>query len=260
MATTLSVKTSDGINWHVEQQGSGPHLILIPSGEGDCESFSKGAKILSATFTVTTFDMPGMVRSPCPPEQIQNVDAPLMAKQINGLLDELHIEKATIFGSSSGSWAAFGLAAYYPERIQSIIVHEVPLVIFPSLFELLKLDDKGIVDNCRPLFENFFNEDAAAWNGIGKEYHERLEKNYVTWIRGYAATKNPFPLTNEEMKRRPVTWTIGALNQIGVWFNNIKKAHELGIEMELLNSKHFPYVSVPEEWAEHVKKSALKYL
>jgi hypothetical protein len=66
MLKTFIVKTQDGIEWYCEQQGSGPNLILIPSGEGDCFSFSKTASLLSTTFTVTTFDTPGFSRTTAP--------------------------------------------------------------------------------------------------------------------------------------------------------------------------------------------------
>lgn len=57
--STSSIKTKDEINWYFEEQGTGPHLVLVPSGEGDCYSFRKIAAILSKTFHVITFDMPG---------------------------------------------------------------------------------------------------------------------------------------------------------------------------------------------------------
>lgn len=64
MVTISSILAKDGINWYYERQGSGPHLILIPSGEGDCGNFAKTATLLAASFTVTTFDMPGSKSHP----------------------------------------------------------------------------------------------------------------------------------------------------------------------------------------------------
>ncbi|KAH8669506.1 Alpha/Beta hydrolase protein [Tricladium varicosporioides] len=260
MATSSIVSTPDGINWYVEQQGTGPHIILIPSGEGDCSSFDKVAKILSSNFTVTTFDMPGFSRTTCPPEAVENVDCPLMSKQINTLLGTLKIDKCTVYGCSSGGWGAFGLGAFYPEKVTSVIVHEVPLTVFPSVRELLPLPDNEVISRCQHMFAHFFNEDEAAWNGLGPEYHKRLEKNFITWKNGYVPTEDPFHLSNEELTKRPVTWTVGGLNEFRVWWPNVVRAKEAGIEMSLLNAKHFPHVSVPEEFAEHIKVSAEKYL
>lgn len=59
MAKASTILAKDGIEWYYEQQGSGPHLVIIPSGEGDCSSYDKVAAILAKRFTVTTFDMPG---------------------------------------------------------------------------------------------------------------------------------------------------------------------------------------------------------
>lgn len=77
------VKAKGGIEWYIEQQGSGPPYILIPSGEGDCESFAKIAAILAQDFSVTTFDMPGLSRSIAPASAVENVTGPLLAEQTN---------------------------------------------------------------------------------------------------------------------------------------------------------------------------------
>jgi hypothetical protein len=39
MNPTIFVHKSGGINWYCEQRGKGPHVVLVPSGEGDCAAF-----------------------------------------------------------------------------------------------------------------------------------------------------------------------------------------------------------------------------
>jgi len=51
------------IDWYCERRGGGPAVVLIPSGEGDCENFAAVAERLAAEFTVLTFDTPGFSRS-----------------------------------------------------------------------------------------------------------------------------------------------------------------------------------------------------
>jgi len=306
------VKTKDGIQWYIEQQGSGPHLILIPSGEGDCGSFAKTAAILAQDFTVTTFDMPGMSRTVAPTSAVKDVTGPILAKQIVGLLDELKIKVATFYGCSkhgelfdltflrrpimvyptyisyssklprpnvsssftpkrvltkirlthpgSAGAATLSLVAFHPERVQSAIVHEVPLHTPPVLAKLAELDDEDIIKLCQHRFESDFIEDMGAWNGLGPEYLARLDKNYPTWIRGYTTKLTDLKLSNEELTRKPITWTIGALSAAGMFFDNVVRATKAGIEVGLLNSKHFPQVTIPRDLAEHIKGAALKHL
>jgi len=97
---TLSHTTPGGIEWYIEQSGSGPHLVLIPSGEGDCEAFCKMIPLLAKNYTVTTFDMPGLSRTKAPISALHGVHAWMLAEQIIGLMDGLGIERASFFGSS----------------------------------------------------------------------------------------------------------------------------------------------------------------
>jgi pimeloyl-ACP methyl ester carboxylesterase len=136
----IQVKTDDGMTWHVEQSGSGsaPQIIFIPSGEGDCHSFQKIAGLLSPTFTVTTFDMPGFSRSVPAPHAFDNLSPYLIAKQIIGLMDKLSIPTATIYGSSSGGIVAMVLLQEYETRVERIIVHEIPMTVLDNLKDWAK--------------------------------------------------------------------------------------------------------------------------
>lgn len=102
---SFTVRTDGEISWYCERRGNGPHLILVPSGEGDCFPFAKTASSLASSFTVTTFDMPGMSRATAPRHCYQDVTASLLADQIVRLMDKLLINTATFFGSSSGGAA-----------------------------------------------------------------------------------------------------------------------------------------------------------
>lgn len=261
MVTSSIVKTKDGIEWYVEQQGSGPHIVLVPSGEGDCSSFDKTAAILAKDFIVTTFDMPGMSRSAVAPiESITNVTGQMLATQIHGLLDELKIEVATIYGCSSAALAAIFLMINHPEKVQSIIIHEAPLRLLPFITALQDMEDPELVKTCQDAFVHYFNEDTEAWEALGPEFHARLAKNYITWIRGYTCLFVDLNWSNEQLNRRPVTWTIGGKMPAASFYDNVVVATKAGIEIGLLDSKHFPQVSIPETLAEHIKTAALKYL
>jgi pimeloyl-ACP methyl ester carboxylesterase len=255
MAAISTIRTKDGVEWHCERQGQGPHLVLVPSGEGDCASFAKVAAILADSFAVTTFDMPGMSRSTAPEAAMADLTATKLASQVIGLLDELSIDIATFYGCSSGGLVVLTLAYVYPERVRSVIVHEVPLT--KTLGALTKLDDEAIVNTCRNVVEEIVG-DKDAWAALGPDYHARLDRNYVTWVRKYV-DRVERSFTKEELTVRPVDWTIGALSPAGLFFSNVVAACHAGIPIGLLNSRHFPQVTIPDVLAEHILAAATKH-
>src|SRR5262245_52395142 len=110
MANTFK-HTAGDIEWYCELRGSGPTVVLIPSGEGDCGSFDSVADALADEFTVLTFDTPGFSRSSAPPDSIR---VSRLADQIAALITALNLAPATFYGCSSGGIAALSLAADYP--------------------------------------------------------------------------------------------------------------------------------------------------
>ena len=251
--STSQIKTQNGISWYCERSGSGPDIVLIPSGEGDCESFAKVTTLLSTSFRVTTFDMPGMSRTTAPKSAMTSISASKIASQIIGLLDELSITEATFWGCSSGGLVALALAADHPARVRNVVVHEVPLNVPPEGIRALgNLDDKAISLTCRDVFANMFAEDAEKWHALSEAYHERLDRNFVTWVRTYVG-KVERGFSKEELTRRPVKWTIGALTPAGMFWQNVVDGFAAGIQVGVLPSKHFPQVTVPEVLAEHIR-------
>ncbi len=258
MAHVSQVETDDGISWHVEQSGSGPHLLFIPSGEGDCFPFSKVISLLSDTFSITTFDQPGFSRTTAPPSALENITPLKVAKQIIKLLDKLSIPSAMVFGPSAGGCTARALLVHYPERVERIIIHEVPLwPVPPELDPIIHLSaapEPQIIAACQYIFGEIMNEDRAAWDGLGPEYHKRLERNYVTWIKNYVSVSEKYLYWNkEEVMSKPVHWTVGSKSTMGAWFDNVVLATETGIKIGLLPCRHFPQVSIPEKLAEYIR-------
>lgn len=99
------------------------------------------------------------------------------------------------------------------------------------------------------------NEDVVAWEGLGPEYHARLAKNYITWVRNYCPAVADFVWDKEKIGKvkERIYWSLGALMPMGVFFDNVVLCTEVGIRMKLLQSKHFPQVSIPGALAEYVK-------
>jgi pimeloyl-ACP methyl ester carboxylesterase len=245
-------QNTDGITWYCEQRGEGPPVVLVPSGEGDCASFEDVAARLANQFTVLTFDMPGFSRSRT--ESREDIAVPKLAHQIADLIESLGMHPATFFGCSSAGFALLDLTIRYPHLVRNAVVHEVAMAGAAALLAgLAALDDSAVVESCKYAFGHVMNDDLAAWEALGDEYHERLSGNYVTWVRCYLAAELPPPLSPEDLAGKPITWTIGGLNPAGMFFDNVVLAVQSGCPITLLPCKHFPQVSAPAMLAEHIR-------
>jgi pimeloyl-ACP methyl ester carboxylesterase len=215
----------DSIDWYCESRGRGPVVVLIPSGEGDCGSFESVAALLSAEFTVLTFDMPGFSRSSDPPD-FANYSMSQAATEVAALVRSLGFGPATFYGCSSGGQVALRLAAEHSDLVRNVAVHEVPLSPAPMISRLMLLTNEEVVRTCKDLFKSQMNENAEAWDALGETFHGRLERNYVTWVRRYVGQNHLLrSFTSEELRRRPVTWTIGGLTPAVAFFENVVTAH-----------------------------------
>ncbi|KAJ9612107.1 hypothetical protein H2200_003704 [Cladophialophora chaetospira] len=263
MRTRSSVTSKDAVHWYYEQEGSGPHVVLIPDGLGECQMFDKPMTLIAEKgFTVTTFDMPGMSRSSdAPPETYQDITAQKLARYVIGICDELSIDVATFWGSSSGGCTVLALAADYPERVRNGLPHEVPTYLMDNLKPLLDADDDTVSKSMSEEVALRSCGNEAAWHALGDEAHARLWKNYPRWARGYPRTiPQSSPTGEDDLKKRPLNWTVGAMTPTFLFLDNIVTATKVGVPFKVIPGMHFPYVSHPEEFAEYVVENTRKYL
>jgi pimeloyl-ACP methyl ester carboxylesterase len=263
MRTKSSITTPDGVTWHYEQEGSGPDVVLIPDGFGECQMFDKPISLIAASgFRVTSFDMPGMSRSAnAPSEAYEEVTAQKLAKYVITLLDHLNIGIATFFGCSSGASTVLALVVDYPERVRNAMPHEAPTYQSDDLLKNINGDEEAI-DRQMAFTVEYFSGDSVAWNALGDEVLARLRKNCARWARGYPVTLPiSTPVGNlEDLKKRPLDWTVGASTMMAIFMDNVITATKLGVDIKTLPGKHFPYVSHPEIFAKHVVDTTRKYV
>lgn len=126
-AQTLAVP---GATLHVERRGSGPTLLLIAGGNGDCGPFERLAQLLSDRYTVLSYDRRGfsrsMLQSPVPRDSGARLAADL--DDICAIIDAFGKRPAYVFGSSSGAIIGLHLLVQHPERVRTLVAHEPPLV------------------------------------------------------------------------------------------------------------------------------------
>lgn len=253
-------KFASGIRWYCELRGKGETIVLIPSGEGDCGSFSRVADLLATQYQVLTFDTPGFSRTSAP-KHFGSVSGDQTAQQIVALLKTLRIDRAVLYGCSSGGVFALSIAALHSECVKGVIVHEVAYAETRAdgpLSQLGMLSDKEIPSSLATLFREKLNSNPIAWDALGKDYHERLKANYVTWVRHYVAPVGGQKLVREyspeELNRVPIAWTYGSLTEQSelIEFNHVL-AEKANVPLETLPCKHFPQVEIPEALADHIK-------
>jgi pimeloyl-ACP methyl ester carboxylesterase len=262
MRTRSNVTTKDGITWYYEQEGTGPNIVLIPDGLGECQMFDKTTSMIAEQgFAVTTFDMPGMSRSSsAPTEAITDVTAQKLASYIITLLDHLDIQLATFWGSSSGGATVLALCADYPDRVRNGLPHEVPTFTMDFLSSLPASDDETIVTAMKATSRQM-SANEAAWDALGEEVHARLRKNYCTWARSYPLTiPDSSPVDVASVTKRPVSWTIGAMTPNHLFMDNVVSATKAGVPIRSLPGGHFPYVSHPKELAEYIVETTRQYV
>ncbi|KAI0200404.1 zearalenone hydrolase [Astrocystis sublimbata] len=263
MRTTGTTTTHEGIHWYYEQEGSGPDIVLIPDGLGECHMFDKAIPLIAASgFRVTTFDMPGMSRSSdAPPHTYEEVTAQKLASYVISIVDKLGIDVATFWGCSSGGSTVFALIDGYPERVRNALAHETPTYQMGELNQLGKLDDDAISNTLASSMPAMFCGNTEAWLGLGDEAHARMWKNYPRWARGYPLSiPESAPMSHENLLKRPLSMTVGALTPTAKFFDNIVTAAKAGVDIKCLPGLHFPYVSDPQEFAKYVVDVTRKHL
>lgn len=124
---TTRVLTVPGARLYCEVRGSGPALLMVPTGNGDAAPLAALADLLAEHRTVITYDRRGFSRSP--------LDGPVdderrLLDDVQDavyLIDVLAHGRADVFGTCSGGIVALVLLERHPRRVRRMVVHEPPL-------------------------------------------------------------------------------------------------------------------------------------
>jgi pimeloyl-ACP methyl ester carboxylesterase len=136
---------ANGLNFHYQQAGSGPDVVLIHGITGDlsiwflCEAMG----VLARTFRVTAYDLRGHGYSDVPRDGYTSAD---QAGDLLALMNALEIDRATLVGHSFGAVIATHAAVSNPDRIDSIVLSDPS---FPALRHLENLSRWGHWQNFR---------------------------------------------------------------------------------------------------------------
>lgn len=109
--------TVNGIQIAYNRRGQGAPLVLIHGYPLDHTIWDEVGSLLEDDFDIITPDLRGFGQSDVVEKQYTVSD---MAKDIEGLLDNLEIENASIVGHSMGGYVALAFARAFPERVTGL--------------------------------------------------------------------------------------------------------------------------------------------
>ena len=115
----MPIVKTNAIEIFYEESGAGEALALIAGLGYPAWEWHKMAPFLAPHFRVITFDNRGVGQSSKPAGPYS---ASLLAADLSGLLEALHIEKAAIMGHSMGGFIAQAFALEYPQRVSRLIL------------------------------------------------------------------------------------------------------------------------------------------
>ncbi len=111
----------NGIEFNVEQSGSGPPLVLLHGFTGSAANWSEHAGVFAASFTTYAIDLIGHGRSESPPDP-DRYRVERCVDDLTVLFDRLGIEATGLLGYSMGGRVALHLALAVPERVRALVL------------------------------------------------------------------------------------------------------------------------------------------
>ena len=128
----MPIRNVNGLQFHYQQAGSGPDVVLIHGLTGDLSIWflCRAMQALAVTRRVTAYDLRGHGYSDAPPTGYTSADH---AADLFALLDDLGIGRATLVGHSFGGVIALHAAVLAPERVEAVVLSDP---YFPALRHL----------------------------------------------------------------------------------------------------------------------------
>ncbi len=120
--------------------GEGDPLLLLHMNPRSSDEFRELMPIFARNRRVMAMDLMGFGDSDKPPRMYTIAD---YAKNAIALLDELGIKKTSIFGNHTGAFVAAEVAAAYPDRVDKLILGNVPGFGEAGKAKLFELFDIG---------------------------------------------------------------------------------------------------------------------
>jgi 3-oxoadipate enol-lactonase len=106
----------DGGKLFYEIAGHGENIVLLHDGIVNCRIWDEQFPLLAKNYRVTRYDRRSYGKSTDPTEKYSHID------DLNQVFIQLKIEKAIIFGMSSGGRLAIDFTLKYPEKVSGLVL------------------------------------------------------------------------------------------------------------------------------------------
>ena len=121
----MSHVRNQGVKIHYQIEGTGPPLVLLHGMFGSVESWYANGYVdrLRSDYQLILIDQRGHGQSDKPHEP-DGYSYMTFVEDVITVLDETCKDRAHVFGHSMGGWFTYGLARYFPNRVQSLIISD----------------------------------------------------------------------------------------------------------------------------------------
>ena len=122
--TTYHRLTVDGVGVFYREAGpkNGPTIVLLHGFPSSSREFDTLIPLLATRYHLIAPDFPGFGQTKSPPPSSYMYTFDNLAKTINGLLEQLKINKYTFFLHDYGGPVGFRIISAHPERLQALII------------------------------------------------------------------------------------------------------------------------------------------
>jgi pimeloyl-ACP methyl ester carboxylesterase len=263
---SMSTLKVPGAQLSYEVSGDGSLLILIPGARGDGEVFRPLAHHLSSQYQVVTYDRRGFSRSSLDGPQDYDHRLSTDADDVGSLIEHLTDQPATVFGNSSGALVALEVLTHYPERVQTVVAHEPPVItLLPDAAKRLAFLD-GVYDTYQKQgVSKAMQQFAGGTVGSGdlqvmenalREHENAYTLSNVTYWMEHELRQYPrvaLDLAALEAAAERIVLVGGRDSQDQVPYQSTRVlARQLGLEMVDLPGGHLGFMASPAAFAQEL--------
>jgi pimeloyl-ACP methyl ester carboxylesterase len=158
---------------YYEAAGSGPCIILLHDGMVDHQIWDEQFPLLAKNYKVVRYDRRTYGKSSDSEINYSNVD------DLNQVMIELKIDKAVIFGMSSGGGLAIDFTLKYPEKVIGLVLIGAVVSGYGYSSHMSTRGgriDKTFYSNTQKLFDYFIEEDPYEIYRANVHAQEKLTK------------------------------------------------------------------------------------
>jgi 3-oxoadipate enol-lactonase len=108
--------TVDGGRLYYEMAGKGPNIVLLHDGMVPCSIWDEQFQWLAKNYRVVRYDRRAYGKSTDPKAPYSHID------DLNQVFTQLKIERAIVFGMSSGGGLAIDFTLKYPDKVRGLVL------------------------------------------------------------------------------------------------------------------------------------------